>query len=324
MLRTSLSLSAVLQEPVRITDIRAGRPNPGLASQHVSSIEAVARLCDAEVDGLAIGSREVEFRPGALTGGEFEFDIGTAGSIALVLQACVLPGALSKAPVSIIIKGGTDVKWSPPMDFIGLVYLPLLARFDIHCDMEIVARGFYPEGGGEVHLSVDRASTLKGFSAAETGSLVRISGTVFCQNLPGHVATRLKHAALKNLIGFPEVRISSEERSGRSTGAGIVLAAEFRNTVLGESALGQRGVKAEALGEACATDLSETIQSGATVDPHALDQLLPFMAMAEGESLVLAEELTGHAETNIWAIERFLGPRFRVQNRGDLTEIWAD
>jgi RNA 3'-terminal phosphate cyclase (ATP)/RNA 3'-terminal phosphate cyclase (GTP) len=282
---------------------------------------AVAELCDGEVDGLDVGSKEVTFHPGDLTGGVFEFDVGTAGSIPLVLQACILPASMSKSSVTLTVKGGTDTRWSPPIDFVRLVHLPMVGRMGISCDVELVSRGFYPEGGGEVTAHVGRCPALKGIEVLDKGAPAGVTGTAYAQNLPDHVVSRLKHAALKGLVGHSEAKLESDLRSGRSTGAGMVLAAVYENTVLGESVLGQRGVRAEALGEACASGLVETMRSGATVDEHTLDQLIPYMALASGGSAVVAEEMTGHAETNIWVAERFLGSMFKVARRDGLVDV---
>ena len=321
MLRTALSLSAVLGEDVRIFNIRAGRQNPGLAPQHVTCINAVREISDGTADGAHKGSKEVVFRPGKLLGGEFEFDVGTAGSVSLVLQCCLLPAAMSKGPVSMVVRGGTDVRWSPPVDYFTLVYAPMVRLFGVRCEVDVVSRGFYPEGGGELRLELPPAGGLAGAVAAPQGSLLGTAGIAYSQNLPGHITDRMKHVALKTLIDLRNVKIESDTRSGRSTGTGIVLAATFSNTVLGASALGEKGVRAETLGETCARDLLETVKSGATVDEHMLDQILPYMALANGPSSVLAEEVTGHAETNMWVIERFLGPRFQRKQVGGLVEI---
>ena len=321
VLRTAVSLSAVLREPVRVTGIRAGRPNPGLAAQHVAGIGAVAELCDAEVDGVSVGSEEVTFRPGALVGGEFDFDIGTAGSTSLVLQACLLPAAFSKSLVTLTLKGGTDTKWSPPVDFMRLVHTPIVRRMGVSIDIDLVHRGFYPEGGGEIVARIDPCPGIRGVDLGHRGGFLRVSGVAYAQNLPEHVISRTKHAALKALVEHKNIKVDSERSSGVSTGAGVVLAAEYENTVLGASVLGKRGLKAETLGETCATDLAETMRSGATVDEHMLDQILPYMALAKEESVILAEELTGHAETNMWVVERFLGRRFAVGKRDPLVEV---
>ena len=310
ILRTSVALSAVTGEPVRVTNIRAGRPNPGLAPQHVTSIEAVAALADAAVDGLEPGSKEIVFRPGELLGGVYEFDVGTAGSVSLVLQSCLLPAALSRTDVEVVVRGGTDVKWSPPADYLAMAHAPVARMFGVRCSVDIVSRGFYPEGGGEVRMEVSPAGQLTCVSLERPGEVVDIRGVAYAQNLPEHVVTRMKHAALKQMIQFGDVKIVSDLRRGRSTGAGIVMVSRHENCVLGASALGERGIRSERLGEECASDLAETIASGATVDDHMMDQVLPYMAFAKGRSVAVVESMTGHARTNMDVIEEFLGEVF--------------
>lgn len=317
ILRTSIALSAVTGEPVRITDIRAGRPNPGLAPQHMASVEAVAALSDATVEGLAPGAMEIVFRPGELLGGVHEFDVGTAGSVSLVLQSCLLPAALSRTTTAITVRGGTDVRWSPPIDYLVRVHARVAEGFGARCALEVVSRGFYPEGGGEVRMEVAPAGRLRGASMDRPGDMVGIRGVAYAQNLPEQVVTRMKHAALKRLVDFDDVKIESDLRKGRSTGAGIVMVSTLGGCVLGSSALGERGIRAERLGEECAADLAETLASGATVDDHMMDQVLPYMAVAEGRSVVVAEALTGHASTNMEVIQRFLGDVFSTDKTED-------
>ncbi|MEM0343968.1 MAG: RNA 3'-terminal phosphate cyclase [Thermoplasmata archaeon] len=321
ILRTAVALSAVTGEAVKVRNIRAGRANPGLAPSHITSIEAVAEICGADVDGLFPGSKEIAFRPGQLVGGEFEFDVGTAGSISLVAQCCLLPALLSKTKVRMTLKGGTDVKWSPPIDYMRLVLLPVLDMMGSRASLEIVSRGFYPEGGGETLLETWPSGQFACLDLSTRGRVLSITGTAFAQNLPEHVVARMRHAALKRLLEFKEVRIESDLRRGRSTGAGIVLAAICEKSVIGSSALGARGVRSEALGDECAAGLLETLRSGASVDEYLLDQLLPYMALAGSGSCMLAEEITSHAETNMWVIEQFLGSRFEVEVRDGLTEV---
>lgn len=321
ILRTSVSLSAVTGQPVRILNIRSKRKNPGLAPSHMTAIEAVAKMSDADVDGLYPGSKELVFKPRGILGGGFEFDVGTAGSISLVLQTCLTPAVLSKSRVSIAVKGGTDVNWSPPIDFMRLVHLPILSMFGPSFELEIRARGFYPEGGGEVSMDVSPTGSLSGVELTSPGKTIDIEGVSYVQNLPKDIAVRIKHAATKNLLECRSVKIDSDARKGVSTGAGIVLAARCENAILGASALGAKGIRSEVLGENCAFDLMETLGSGATIDEHMLDQVLPYMALASGRSTVIAEELTQHAETNMWVIEKFLGKRFEVENVRDLVRV---
>ena len=87
VLRTALSLSSVLQKAVHITSIRAGRSKPGLAAQHLTACHLLSGISGAKMSGAALGSTELSFSPGKISGGEYKFDIGTAGSCTLLLQA---------------------------------------------------------------------------------------------------------------------------------------------------------------------------------------------------------------------------------------------
>jgi RNA 3'-phosphate cyclase len=324
ILRTAIALSAVAREPVTVTNIRANRPTPGLSPGHVTSVEAVAALCDARVDGLHRGSRRISFHPGELLGGDFRFDIGTAGSISLVMQCCLLPALLSKSPVTMTLTGGTDVKWSPPMDYMVRVHIPVIGKLGAACEAKVLSRGFYPEGGGEVRLETSPSGRLLGTNMTAPGKVRMISGAAFSQNLPEHVVTRMRHSAMKKLVMFPAVKVESERSTGTSAGAGVLLVADCENTVLGASALGERGVRAETLGEGCADDLIEIVSSGAAIDENMLDQILPYMAVAEGPSTVLAESITEHARTNMLVIEHILGRRFSVNEVDKLVEVSLD
>ncbi|UCE92068.1 MAG: RNA 3'-terminal phosphate cyclase [Methanobacteriota archaeon] len=324
ILRTTVALSAVTGEDVKVVNIRAGRPRPGLSPQHLTSIEAVAALSDASVEGLAPGAREIAFRPESVLGGSFRFDIGTAGSISLVLQSCILVASASKRRTELCVTGGTDVNWSPPIDYLTSVHLAIAERFDIKASLDLVSRGFYPEGGGEVRMDIAPCGALRPVKLDSKGGVRRIGGVAYSQNLPDHVVSRMKHAAFKRLLSFERVKVDSDVRTGGSTGAGIVLYAECENALLGESSLGRKGLRSEELGEGCASDLMETVDSGATVDSHMLDQILPYMALAKGSSVVLAEELTPHAKTNMWVIETLLGREFSTTEKEGLVEVAVD
>jgi len=89
MLRSSLTLSLITGQPFRMTGIRAKRPKPGLAAQHLASVQAAASLGQAQVSGDYLGSRELMFTPGKVQSGEYTFDVGTASATTLVLQTGV-------------------------------------------------------------------------------------------------------------------------------------------------------------------------------------------------------------------------------------------
>ena len=125
LLRTSVALAAISRQarpPVQ----RARRdvPEPGTPPQTACGPMAVAALCSAEVEGGAVRSREIFFRPGPPRGGRFEFWVGTAGgSITLVLQAVLPVAAACARPSQITIHGEIqDVRAAPPLDYFSVMY----------------------------------------------------------------------------------------------------------------------------------------------------------------------------------------------------------
>ncbi len=148
ILRTSLALATILGEDIRISNIRVARPRPGLAMQHMKGIKALEAIGGARTRGARVGSTEVEFIAGEVRPGEYVIDIGTAGSISLILQALFLPCASAGGEVVLRIRGGTDVNWSPPMDYVRKVFLPMVGKMGFIAGADIKKRGYYPKGGG--------------------------------------------------------------------------------------------------------------------------------------------------------------------------------
>ena len=158
VLRTALSLAAMLGQPVQISNIRAGRKQPGLRPQHVQSVKAAAALCNARLEGAQEHSRELRFEPQTPPQpGGYGFAIGTAGAATLVVQTVLLPLALAGGPSMVTVRGGTHVAWSPPFDYLDQVYLPALAALGIQCRVELAKWGFYPKGGGEIRAAIESA-----------------------------------------------------------------------------------------------------------------------------------------------------------------------
>ncbi len=326
ILRTAVSLSALTGKDARISNIRANRPKPGLSSQHITAITAVAKLCNAETSELKIGTNAIEFRPGKLEGGNFHFDVLTAGSVTLVLQACIPPSIFAPNETLLKITGGTDVKWAPPIDYLRFVIRPLLNKMGIDMEVELTRRGHYPKGGGEVSVKMKKGSELKPLRLIERGELDTVRGVAHVSNLPNNITQRMKRTALLKLVDFPSVYIVEENYPqdmdpAFGAGAGLVLWGHYENTVLGGSCLGERGLPAEKVGQMAVEALLKEVESQATLDIYATDQLLPYMALVNGESIFLTRELSHHAKTNMWLIEQFLGAKFEVRDRNEIREV---
>jgi len=301
MLRTSLAFSAITGKPVTIKNIRANRPKPGLARQHLTGLKLIGNICGAEVRGAEIGSTLVEFQTGHTRHGEYSIDVGTAGSITLVLQT-ILPALASVEGQSIIrLIGGTDVKWSPPVDYYALVLFPLLEKIGLKCSLDIEQRGYFPRGGGIITANIKSTGKLKSLKL-QAISKPEIAGIVNITGLPEKIAERVGAMVLDY---FPEAIIHIQHRvNGPSQGAGIVLAAFDGQTILGASSLGERGKPAEKVGKEAARALQMEIDGQGSTDVFASDQLLPYIALGGGS--YSARKLTNHARTNVNIINKFM------------------
>ena len=311
IIRTAIALAAITGKEVEIENIRANRPNPGLAAQHLHAVGAVAKLSGGRTEGLELRSSRLKFAPGALKGFEGEIDIGTAGSITLLLQ-CLIPVALfADSETKVKIKGGTDVKWSPPIDFYTEVFLK--AIHEMGCDMrlDVKRRGYYPKGGGLVEVRIAPMYHLKGFvTGNKRGGIIK--GVSHSCGLPAHVAERQAKAAerILNEKGYDvEIKTEVENGGGRTTGCGITL---WRGYKCG-SALGERGKRAELVGEEAARNIIEELESVSTVDVYLADQLIPYIALADGKSEITVREVTKHLKTNVYVTKKFLDVEFEVE-----------
>jgi RNA 3'-terminal phosphate cyclase (ATP) len=315
ILRTSLALAAALGKDVRISKIRAGRSEPGIRAQHLTAASALGRICNGSFEGLKVGSTDIVFKPGRIAGGQFQFDVGTAGSVTLVLQGLmpVLPFA---PPINLELRGGTDVKWSPPVDYLQLVTLPILSAMGVHCTLRKVRRGHYPRGGGLVTFDSMPSALLNPIKGLHTGPVVQILGVSHVAKLPRHIAERQAEAADHAIrtAGLPAPKVSVEITEGESSlspGSGIMLAAGSKEqNVLGGDSLGERGKPAEKVGEEAGKILVEEIQSSAFLDRHMGDMIVPYMVLASGVSEVSVSKITQHTITNVKVAEIIADVRF--------------
>jgi RNA 3'-phosphate cyclase len=322
IIRTAVGLSGATGQPIRVHSIRAGRPKPGLSHQHLNAIKAVKQLTNARVEGLEIGSEKLTFLPGEVNPGSYSIDIGTAGSVSLVLQTFLIPAIQSRKEVEIEIIGGTDVPLSPPIDYIKNVFLRFLLRMGVNAELELIRRGHYPKGGGRIKLRVN-PSNRTGICIEKRGEFKGISGISHCTSLPSHIAYRQRdaaHQSIKERLS-KEAKVTAEVTSGLGEGTGIVLWAEFEKTLIGASALGKRGKRAEVVGGEAAAKLLDEINTPATVDSHMSDQLIPYVALTKGRSSYICRN-TSHTRTNLYTTERMLGKKFKItQLRGDFVKM---
>lgn len=310
ILRTALALSLATQQAFRIEKIRAGRERPGILRQHLAGVRAATQIGGAEVVGAALGSQELEFRPGEVRGGEFLFDVGSAGSTTLVLQTVLLPLCLAGKPSDLTIIGGTHNPSAPPFEFLSRAFLPLVERMGpvVRAGLERV--GFFPTGGGRIRVAITPVKSLARLDLPERGDIVAKRGRILLAHLPVHIADR-EHSVL---VRRARIRPQDVEVSGArdADGPGNVVALDVicRHVTEVFTGFGRKGVPGEEVAKAVADEAAIWEESGVPVGPHLADQLLLPMALAGGGSFRTGDP-TPHTTTNAEVIAAFLGPCVR-------------
>ncbi len=309
VLRTCLSLSALTGRPFHITNIRAGRQNAGLRPQHLTTVRAVAAICNAETRNAVFGSPSLTFVPqSSPRGGEYRFDVadaatgGSAGSVTLILQALVWPLLFAEGPATINLRGGTHVPFSPPYHFLSEVFMPALSRFGVTLSLALNAWGWYPRGQGEISAAITPQSSLK-FPDLTAEAVTGVHGIAAVTNLPSHIPQRMAQRAI-NLLSDAGLaaKIEPIRERGAAPGAGIFLWIPLA----GFSSLGRPGLVAEKVAEAAVADCLAFIENRNTVGPYLTDQLLLPLALAEGHCSFTSGRLTSHTMTNAQLLRLWL------------------
>ncbi len=320
LVRTAVALSAITGKPCKITNIRGARPEPGLKAQHLEGISAIADWCGAEVKGLEMGSRELEFFPKKFEPRDIEIKISTAGSIGLVIQALLICATKFSKPAKIKFSGGgTWGKWAPPVLYLEKVFSKVAG---INFEVKISCEGFYPKGGAQVE-AVLHPIEKKEIEILEHGKLenLEIFSVSSAELQKAKVSERQADAAKKFLAEKFSVPISAHINysSSESLGTGILIVGKCENSILGADSIGELKVSAEEVGKRAAKDFLNEFANGA-VDRHAADMLMPYMALA-GNGKIQTSEITQHIITSADLIEKFLPVKFSIDKERKIISL---
>jgi len=291
ILRTALTLSAIKNKPFEMFNIRAGRKKPGLAAQHLQCVKAMAQICGAEVSGARVGSLTLRFHPGEIEYGDYCLEIGTAGSISLVLQTIFLPLSLANGPSSITIRGGTHVPFSPCFHYLKEQWLYYLKKIGFDAKIEMVRAGFYPKGGGEINASIKHVENINPLTLME----------------------RQKKQVLKRLSEIniiPEIDVVAMPAFARGTL--LLLVCEFENSQSCYFSLGAIGKRAEKVANEACEGLEHFLETKGVVDEHLADQVILPLSLAGKTSRFLTPEITQHLLTNAEIIRLFSNTKIDI------------
>lgn len=311
ILRTALALSLCTKTPFQIEQIRAKRKKPGLLAQHLTCVRAATQIGNAQVQGDELGSTTLRFEPGELQAGKFEFDIGTAGSTTLVLQAVLPALGLANAPSELLLHGGTHNPAAPTFDFLQHTLAPVLARIGLGLELSLERHGFYPAGGGRIRVKVTPCAGYSPLELVDRSPIRERSAHILLLNLPESLVRR------ESILLQPALGVEPELQQASGHGQANVVSIRLRSDELCETftAFGDPRLRVEAITRGLIDLAMEYDRSGAPVGPHLADQLIVFMALA-GEGRFRTSFATPHTKTAIEVCRLFLGRAPQLEKAG--------
>lgn len=304
ILRTSLALSAITGKAFQLKNIRANRAKPGLMRQHLTGVEAVAQICQAKIEGASLRSKTLVFTPNIICGGDYEFNIGTAGSTTLIFQTILYPLLYANKPSRVVVTGGTHNDMAPPFEFIKNSFLPILQSMGANIEIELTQAGFFPAGGGSIAIEIRPPVKWKSLSLLHKGKLIQEKIIGIISNLPITTIER-EVKSIRRLSGREFPFVSVQEFKSLCPGNLVAIVEDYENITNVFTGFGEKGKSAEAVGEEAYLEYARALANDAPVPEHLADQLLLPMALAGmGEMRITEKSL--HFITNIKVIQIFL------------------
>jgi RNA 3'-terminal phosphate cyclase (ATP) len=308
ILRSALTLSAITQKPIKIENIRHNRKVPGLRPSHLSTIKLLGKICNAKIDGLSVGSTCITFSPGQIQDARLQENVGTAGSISLILQAIIPAVALAGKKLKLSISGGTDVPWSPTSNYTKFVLGEAFLRLGIKFEMNIKKRGYYPKGGGQADVTVFPCHKLVPIhlskrTTKEAKILCSLSG--ISQN---EIANNISSA--KNTLeqqGFSTQTQITEENTLNS-GASFLVYNHDSSSINGADELLDLQNRAS-FGK---SSTNSFVSSSLGADSNLSDMLVTPLALAKEMSIFTVPQISKHLETNLYITSKITGCKYGV------------
>jgi RNA 3'-terminal phosphate cyclase (ATP) len=327
ILRVAIALATVVGEPLHIINIRNRRSSPGLRPQHLEAVSTAAKLCGGRVEGAQLGSHEVWFEPSDVRGGVYTAEIGTAGSIPMVLMTILPMCGMLKRPLTLrISKGGTDVPYSPTINYLRYVLLPTLGRMGLTASVDVRRYGYYPKGLGDVTLMVKPGATWSPLRLEDRGQVVHVKGLSVCTFLKDRrVAERQATQALTLLRaqGYPtEITSVYDFSNPLQKGSSLALwAITSTGAIIGSDAIGAIRKTSETVGREAGRSLVQELAAKATVDVNLADMLVPYLAQADGDSVYYVRRFSSHLDSNLWLARTILGVDYSIKKEDGLHRV---
>ena len=304
IIRSAIALSCITKKPVHIENIRKNRKVSGLRPQHITAITVLQKITNAKTVGAQVGSTELKFIPGEIKNLDLVEDIGTAGSIPLILQAVIPVVAISRKRLDLKIKGGTDVLWSPTMDYTQHVLREAYSRMGINFSFELIRRGYYPKGNGEIQLKID-SSNIKSttFFKRKTKRVKLICS--FSKLTKDKIKDKVSEIAgkLTNANYVVDVEIKSEEAV--DSGATLLIYSIDDFSIVGADAIYDKKTGEFGL------DVDGFIKNY-SIDDNLADMLVVPASLSNEKIIFPVSKITKHLETNLFVTSKITGCKYGI------------
>ncbi len=314
IIRSAITLSCITKQPIHLENIRKNRKVIGLRPQHLTAIKIIQKITNSEVIGAEIGSTELKFIPGNVKSLELIEDVGTAGSISLILQVLIPVVAISQKKLDLKIKGGTDVLWSPSIDYTQYVLREAYSRMGIKFSLELCKRGYYPKGGGEINLHVN-PSNLKSisFTKRKTNSvkLICTYSKISIEKIKNEVKEIKQKLTKENFI--VETQIKNEEAI--DSGASMLIYSIDEQSIIGIDALFDKKTQKFDL------NIDEFIKNSVGIDGNLADMLVVTASLGHEKTIFRVKEISKHLETNLFVTSKITGCKYGIGKLTDGYEV---
>jgi len=305
IIRSAVTLSCITKQPIHLENIRKNRKVPGLRPQHLTAIKILQKVANAKVIGAEIGSTELKFIPGNIESLDLVEDVGTAGSISLILQVLIPVVAISQKKLNLTIKGGTDVLWSPSMDYTQHVLRDAYSRMGIKFSVELSKRGYYPKGGGEVNLQV-YPSRVKSISFSErkinSAKLICTFSKLPIEKIENQVEEIKKKLTAENFVVEKEIK----NQDTIDSGASLLIYSTDEYSVIGVDTLFNKKSQRFDL------DFDKFIKNPIGVDENLADMLIVPASLGQKKTTFQVREITKHLETNLFVTSKITGCKYGI------------
>jgi len=315
IVRTAITLSCIMKQPIIIENIRKNRKNPGLKPQHLTALKIIKKICNGDFDQLKIGATSLKFIPNEVQSINLKENVGTAGSISLIFQVLIPVIAICKKKIKLTITGGTDVLWSPTIDYTRIVLREAYTRMGINCSINVIKRGYYPKGGGIIELEVLPSEKINPIvlNTRKTKNVKLIC--TFSKLSAELIDNQINYIERKLIENNFIIENQVKEESALDSGSSLMISSIDDDSIIGIDSLFNKKTEKFDL------DLHKFIQNKYSVDEQLADMLVLPASLARGMTIFQVDNISRHLETNLFVASKITGCKYGIGKLRDGYEV---